>query len=189
MLKKGKTVTALSFIICFVVLFSLSSCSKKIVKPTPEDISEAIVEDEASRPPSPEKIDVTRINKSLPELRIDATQETEESVFLNDVYFEFDSYDLSNRAIQTLEENYSWLKKNSNIKILVEGHCDERGTIEYNLALGQRRAATVKKHLYALGIDAERIYTISYGEEKPVDKGHNEIAWGKNRRAHIVIVK
>ena len=188
MLHREKTVTVLSFIICFVVLFSLSSCSQKIVKPTPADVSEAIVEEEAS-PSVREKIDVTKIDEPLPELRIDAIQETEENVFLSDVYFGFDRSDLSSRAIQILEGNYRWLKKNRDKKIVVEGHCDERGTIEYNLALGQRRAATVKKYVYALGIDSERIYTISYGEEKPVDSEHNEDAWKKNRRAHIIIAK
>jgi peptidoglycan-associated lipoprotein len=74
------------------------------------------------------------------------------------------------------------------VKIQIEGHCDERGTIEYNLALGERRANSTKRYLISLGIGDKRISTISYGEEKPLDPGHNEEAWAKNRRAHIIVI-
>jgi peptidoglycan-associated lipoprotein len=87
-----------------------------------------------------------------------------------------------------LRENAAWLKKNPKMKIQIEGYCDERGTAEYNLALGERRANMTKKYLLSLGISSDRISTISYGEERPLDPGHNEEAWGKNRRAHIVVL-
>jgi peptidoglycan-associated lipoprotein len=80
------------------------------------------------------------------------------------------------------------LKKYPKVKVQIEGHCDERGTIEYNLALGERRANSTKKYLISLGISADRISTISYGKERPLDPGHNEEAWAKNRRAHIVVL-
>jgi len=80
------------------------------------------------------------------------------------------------------------LSKNPNLKIQIEGHCDERGTAEYNLALGQRRANSAMKYLISLGIPAGRLSTISYGEEKPLDPAHNDEAWAKNRRGHFVIL-
>jgi peptidoglycan-associated lipoprotein len=89
------------------------------------------------------------------------------------------------RAI--LEKNAQWLKTNPQSNILIEGHCDERGTIEYNLALGDRRANAAREYLISLGIDPRRIATISYGEEKPFDSVHNEEGWSKNRRAHFVL--
>ena len=81
-----------------------------------------------------------------------------------------------------------WLKKNGQYSLLVEGHCDERGTEQYNLALGDKRANTAKEYLMTLGVDGSRIRTVSYGEERPFDPGHDEAAWAKNRRAHLVLV-
>jgi peptidoglycan-associated lipoprotein len=80
------------------------------------------------------------------------------------------------------------LKKYPKVKVQVEGDCDERGTIEYNLALGERRANATKKYLVSLGVSADRISTISYGKERPLDPGHDEEAWAKNRRAHTIIL-
>jgi peptidoglycan-associated lipoprotein len=87
-----------------------------------------------------------------------------------------------------LKENAAFLKKNPNMRVQIEGHCDERGTVEYNLALGERRANNTKKYLVFLGIPSDRISTISYGKERPLDKGHHEEAWTRNRRAHIVVI-
>lgn len=98
------------------------------------------------------------------------------------VYFDFDKSDLKPAARATLEKKAGWLRTNSQYKLRIEGHCDERGTVEYNLALGERRAKSAQKYLTALGISADRISTISYGEERPADPGHNETAWAKNRR-------
>ena len=80
-----------------------------------------------------------------------------------------------------------WLRENADTSIIIEGHCDERGTNAYNIALGERRAESAKAYLTDLGIDGLRLTTISYGEERPVDPGHNEEAWAKNRRAHFVV--
>jgi peptidoglycan-associated lipoprotein len=111
-----------------------------------------------------------------------------ESNLLKDIHFEFDKYDIRSVDEAILKENAAFLKNNPRMKIQVEGHCDERGTVEYNLALGERRANNTKKYLVSLGIPSDRISTISYGKEKPFDKGHHEEAWAKNRRAHIVVL-
>ena len=111
-----------------------------------------------------------------------------ESKLLKDIHFNFDKYDIRPGDTVILKENAEILKKYLKVKIQIEGHCDERGTNEYNLALGERRANSTKNYLVSLGISPDRISTISYGEEKPLDPGHNEEAWGKNRRAHTVIL-
>jgi peptidoglycan-associated lipoprotein len=111
-----------------------------------------------------------------------------ESTLLKDIHFDFDKYDIRPGDTEILKENAALLIKHPNVKIQLEGHCDERGTIEYNLALGERRANSTKKYLISIGISTDRISTISYGKEKPLDPGHNEEAWAKNRRAHTVIL-
>ncbi|OHE24289.1 MAG: hypothetical protein A2X92_03330 [Syntrophus sp. GWC2_56_31] len=104
-----------------------------------------------------------------------------------DVNFDFDKYNLKPEAQAILKAGVPAYLKYREYKLVVEGHCDERGTVEYNLALGDKRAAEAAKYLVDLGIVKERIKTISYGREMPLDKGHDETAWAKNRRAHFVI--
>ena len=111
-----------------------------------------------------------------------------ESKLLKDIHFDFDKYDIRPGDAEILKANAALLMKYPKVKIQIEGHCDERGTVEYNLALGERRANSTKKYLISLGISADRISTISYGKERPLDPGHNEEAWAKNRRAHEVIL-
>jgi peptidoglycan-associated lipoprotein len=106
---------------------------------------------------------------------------------LSDVYFAFDRYDLSPAAKATLERHAGWLKTNPNVLTEVEGHGDERGTNDYNLALGAKRAESAKRYLMDLGIERERMTTLSYGEELPLCKEHSEGCWAKNRRAHFVV--
>jgi peptidoglycan-associated lipoprotein len=101
---------------------------------------------------------------------------------MDTVYFEFDEATLSDEAKATLVRNAAWLRANPNARVQVEGNADERGTNEYNLALGERRAAAVKSYLSSLGIDGGLLVVISYGEEHPADPGHSEDAWAKNRR-------
>jgi peptidoglycan-associated lipoprotein len=105
------------------------------------------------------------------------------------VYFEFDKSRLTDEAKAILQDNAQWLRDNPDIRVQIEGHCDERGTIEYNLALGERRAMSVRNYLVSLGIDPNRLYTISYGEERPAVLGHNEEAGAQNRRAEFKIAK
>lgn len=108
--------------------------------------------------------------------------------FLQDAFFGYDESALTAQAQAALTASANWLKRNPQYNLLIEGHCDERGTEQYNLALGDRRAHTAKEFLVALGIDAGRIRTVSYGEERPFNPGHDESAWSENRRAHLVLV-
>jgi peptidoglycan-associated lipoprotein len=103
------------------------------------------------------------------------------------VFFSFNESSLSSEAQATLDRQAAWLKKYSSAKVAVEGHCDDRGTREYNLALGERRATAVKNYLVAAGIPAGRITTISYGKERPAVVGDNEAAWAQNRRGVTVV--
>lgn len=101
------------------------------------------------------------------------------------VHFDFDKYNIRDEDAEHLRRNASWLKKNPGVTVTISGHADERGETEYNLALGDRRAKSVKGFLTGLGVDPSRLKTISYGEEKPEDPGHDEQAWAKNRRAEF----
>lgn len=104
---------------------------------------------------------------------------------LKDVRYAFDSSELDATARALLQKNAAWLKENGDAKVEIEGHCDERGTNEYNMALGMRRAKSAQDYLRTLGIDAKRMGVVSYGEDNPLDPGHNEVAWAKNRRSHF----
>jgi peptidoglycan-associated lipoprotein len=106
---------------------------------------------------------------------------------LKDIYFDYDKGSIRADMKKSLDENIQWLKKNPTTSIIIEGHCDERGTQEYNLALGQRRAKSVTNYLIAAGIDSKRIKIISYGKERPFAQGHAEAAWKLNRRAHFIV--
>jgi len=106
---------------------------------------------------------------------------------LRDIYFDYDSFDLDDTSRQTLQENATWLKDHSDVRVEIEGHCDNRGTVEYNLALGAKRAAAAKNYLVALGISRDRMTTISYGEELPLCYEETEECWSRNRRVHFVV--
>jgi peptidoglycan-associated lipoprotein len=108
---------------------------------------------------------------------------------LQTVYFDFDRADIGPEMRTVLQKNAEWLRRHPRVKMSIEGHCDERGTEEYNMALGQRRAEAVKSYLVSLGISSNRLSTISYGEERPEDPGHNEAAWAKNRKAEFSVVR
>ena len=115
----------------------------------------------------------------------DGTVMNRERFINEDIFFEFDSSTLSAGAQTILKAKAEWMARNAHLNIVIEGHCDNRGTTEYNLALGERRAESVKRYLQDLGVAETRIRTISYGEERPLDPGNNEDAWAKNRRAHF----
>ena len=105
------------------------------------------------------------------------------------VYYGYDSFKLTSEARETLKATAEYMKANAGTSVQIEGHCDERGTTEYNLALGERRANAAKDYLVRLGVDASRLSIISYGEERPQDPGHDESAWSKNRRAAFVVLR
>jgi len=162
-------------------LFTVS-CAKKTVK-SDTDVTKAS-EEESVEAAKKRAIEEERLREEEAQRRIIAAR----NEFLNeDIYFEFDRYDLIPSAQDVLRKKAAWLRSNSGVSVFIEGHCDERGTNEYNLALGDRRAESAKSFLLNLGIASSRLTTISYGEEQPVDPGHNEEAWEKNRRAHFVI--
>ncbi len=115
-----------------------------------------------------------------------SAEELRRMALLSTIYFDYDEYKLRNDQILSLDENVQKLREfRPEDRILIEGHCDERGTVEYNLALGERRAGAVKSYLSDAGLEESRIEIISYGEEKPADMGHDEQAWSKNRRADL----
>ena len=103
------------------------------------------------------------------------------------VFFGYDSSDLDSDALELLQDQVAWLKQNSDVSITIEGHCDERGTREYNLALGEKRAQAVKNYLIGLGINPDRVSTISYGKERPAVVGSNDGAWAQNRRSVTIV--
>jgi peptidoglycan-associated lipoprotein len=106
---------------------------------------------------------------------------------LKDIHFAYDRYNLDDEATRILGANGDYLLKHRNVDVLIEGHCDERGTEEYNLALGEKRALAARDFLVRFGIDRSRVSTISYGEERPLDPASNEAAWSQNRRAHFAV--
>jgi peptidoglycan-associated lipoprotein len=125
---------------------------------------------------------------ALPSNVEDLNRVVQERGYLQDPYYGYDESALTPQAQGALTVSANWLKQNPQYNLLIEGHCDERGTEQYNLALGDRRANIVKEYLMTLGVDGSRIRTVSYGEERPFDPGHDEAAWAKNRRAHLVLV-
>ena len=112
-------------------------------------------------------------------------EEINAAEFLSNIYFDFDRYDLRDDAIDSLEQNAAWLREHATVRVIIEGHCDERDTEEYNLALGERRANAARDYFIRVGIAPSRLMTVSYGESRPLDPGHNEYAWARNRRAHF----
>lgn len=128
-------------------------------------------------------------SSSLKEMQEGKPPITPASSPLKDVMFDFDRYDLSGDARTTLRANADWLRSNPSARVEIEGHCDERGTNEYNLALGAKRAQAAREFLSSLGISADRLSTISYGEEIPVCREHDEQCWKQNRRARFVILQ
>jgi peptidoglycan-associated lipoprotein len=147
--------------------------------PTPTPVPEQVIE-----PPSAEAVPSVEVQEELPE----DIQELNRRGYLRDIFFDTDEYRLRDEARDTLADNAAWLAKYPDVEILIEGHCDERNTREYNLALGERRANAAREYLISLGIDGSRVRTRSYGEERPFAVGHTESAWQLNRRAHFVIV-
>jgi peptidoglycan-associated lipoprotein len=107
--------------------------------------------------------------------------------YLKDVFFDLDRSEVRSDQREALEQNAGWLRKHAEVRIVIEGHCDERGTAQYNMALGERRAQTVTDYLVALGIQPSRIQVMSYGKERPFAHGHDDQAWAQNRRGHFMV--
>lgn len=177
----------LALLVVLPGLLMTVSCGKKQVKMTPTSTYDA---DAAAK-----QAEMERQQRLAEEQRLkeEALQEAErikmaKMQFLNeDVHFQFDSAALLPDAQEVLKQKAAWLKANADARAMIEGHCDNRGTNEYNLALGDRRAESAKAFLVNLGVSASRLATISYGEERPVDTAQTEEAWAKNRRAHFIL--
>lgn len=118
----------------------------------------------------------------------DDIQEINRRGYLKDSFFDFDSYAVRPDQREVLARDAAWLKRWGTVKFRIEGHCDERGTAQYNLALGEKRASEDLEYLKSLGIDSSRIELVSYGKERPFDSGHDEGAWSQNRRDHLLVV-
>jgi len=142
---------------------------------------------EAPPPPAPTAVPTPVPQAETPAPPSPDLEEMNRRGYLKDAFFDFDKDEIRPDQRDPLSADADWLKKNPTVRITIEGHCDERGTRQYNMALGERRANSAKEYLVSLGIDAGRIQTISYGKDRPFDPGHDESAWAKNRRAHFVI--
>ena len=183
--------------IAFCLVFNVSGCSKK--KVTDEEMAVG-AEDTAPKPGEPGYEKIYEEGMAAKEESLDAqaagmqdkTQgmlEGRTSGPLLPVYFDFDKSNIRTDQRERLAKNAAIFKQRQSIKIRIEGNCDERGTNEYNMALGERRAQNAKKYLVNLGIHNDRMHTISYGEEKPLLRGHDEYSWAQNRRDDFVIVE
>lgn len=170
----------MGLVLLLAVAVLLAGCPKKPQVQTAAPEAEAPTVAEVPEPEPPEVV----IIEEKEEIVV-----VEEEVALEDVFFDFDKSLIRPDAKQGLDENIRALAANPEARIVVEGHCDERGTNEYNLGLGERRANAVRDYLVAGGIDSGRITTISYGEERPFCLGHDETAWQCNRRGHFVVVE
>ncbi len=176
-------------VMCVIVAFLFTGCAqlRRLFRMDRRDDPSADVvevpDDDAVLPPDPDT-DVRDI-PSEDELRVDRPTHPGEESILEVVYFAFDSSELLPPAKETLKRNAQWLLENPDVRILIEGHCDERGTEQYNIGLGERRAKSVMHYLMMLGIEQDRMEIISYGESRPVDPRPTEEAWAKNRRAEF----
>jgi len=172
-------------------LFTVS-CTKKTVT-SDTDVTQPVADKDLKAKEAAEKARQEELarQRALEEERLKeeaAKIEAARNQFvMEDIFFDFDSFAILPEAQDILSSKAEWLQSNPDISVTIEGHCDERGTIEYNLALGDRRAQSAKDFLINLGIAESRLNTISYGEERPVVPDSNEDAWAKNRRAHFVI--
>ena len=179
----------LTVLLMLALVVSVAGCKKKAPETQPAPPVEAA---EPPPPPPPPTVEVEPDYPPEPFVEEKPDIDTliagwNRSGVLQTVYYAYDSSELSDSARRILRANADWLKAHGDLDVLVEGNCDERGTIEYNLALGERRADGVRGYLASLGLDRSRVRIITYGEERPVDPGHNEGAWAKNRRAAFVV--
>ena len=192
------------FVGAMVLILPLNGCGQKTVKvePAAETVQ---VADTAGQKAAPAPVEKAVESAPLSEgagqaesldsqaLAQDTAAATVEgsrtSVGMLPVYFDFDRSTIKEDQVSRMETNAAFLKANPDVKIKIEGNCDERGTNEYNMALGERRAMSAKKYMANLGVAAGRLATISYGEERPINYGHDELSWSQNRRADFVIAR
>ncbi len=185
---------ALALLLCFLPLLLLASCVPPPVEPDEQAANSSSGTDEAAAGNDPSAIAEGNLSQAGPEQglgqgSLDAHQQgtLPDVGVLRDVYFAFDRAELEAEARDLLQRNSDWIKQNPGVSVEIEGHADNRGTDEYNIALGARRAQVVKDYLVTLGNASDRLSTISYGEDIPVCRVNSEECWRKNRRAHFVV--
>jgi peptidoglycan-associated lipoprotein len=176
-------------LVCLLVFGFAVSCKPK-VKPAPvvqakPQAQEQPKVEKVEPPPPPQKPALTEeelfLAKSLDQIN--------EEKPLGMIHFDYDKYAIRDDAKPVLETNAAWMRKFRSAKILIEGHCDERGTEDYNLALGEKRARSTYDYLVSLGVSADRMKTLSFGKSQPIDLGHDEAAWQRNRRAQFRVIE
>ena len=195
--RMSKLILAIVAVLAILVMPACKTNRKKVdpvVTPTIEEpkVPEVAVTERTETPVEETRdyVEPEVTQDVLPSDMNDLNRIAQERGYIRDAYFNYDEATLDGAAQDALQSSATWLKGDgAAYNLLIEGHCDERGTEQYNLALGDRRANTAKDYLVTLGINAGRIRTVSYGEERPFDAGHDDGAWAKNRRAHIVLVR
>lgn len=159
-------------VLLLVSSMALTSCGSDDKKTDVDGASDSLVADGAN---------------AVMSLELNGDSDSMKAGALSTIFFDYNSSSLSSGTRSTLEANAEYLKQNANVEVQVEGHADERGGKQYNLALGERRANTIKDYLIALGVESSRISTVSYGKERPLEFGHDDSVWGKNRRGNFVV--
>lgn len=170
-----------ALILCLALIFMVAGCAKKTAPVGALETQQPAASVAQQEAPA--------FTPLAEEVKVEATQAELQQFEAEKIFFEYDKSDLRPEAREVLEKKADWLKRYSALAIRIEGHCDERGTTEYNLALGERRAKAAYDYLVSLGIEPSRLTIISYGEERPGDPGHNEAAWAKNRRDEFKVKK
>jgi peptidoglycan-associated lipoprotein len=177
----NKRMVSYLVVFCLLLGLAVTGCAKKPAEQAKE----------VSAPAGQQEMtgEISKEQKQAGAVPSEATAAQAAAGFNKNIYFDFDRFDLTPEATEALNQLVAYLKANADLKVKIDGNCDERGTIEYNLALGERRAKSAQDYIVTQGIDSQRISTISYGKEKPMDPGHNEEAWAKNRRDDFVLSK
>lgn len=198
-MKKISNLILATIAVLAVLILPACKSSRKKVEPATTPTAEAPAP-AVEAPPAPADTEVkpaedfvkeAPVQEEVMPTEIEALNRwVQEKGYIRDAFYNYDEATLDGAAQDALQSSATWLKGDgASYNLLIEGHCDERGTEQYNLALGDRRANSAKDYLTTLGVNAARIRTVSYGEERPFDEGHDDGAWAKNRRAHLVLVQ
>ena len=180
----------IGLVLCFSIMITAGCAKKSVVKEqsvtgeqkaTVAETTKEVAKKEGTVQEEPVTREAARVEEETIKEKASPVE------MFKDINFDFDKFSLRPEAREILKQHADYLAKNRDVNVTIEGHCDEKGTSEYNLALGERRAKEALKYLKELGVSAKRMKTVSYGKEKPLDPGHNEEAWAKNRRDHFVI--
>jgi len=190
MKKSVALIGIIGLVLCFSIMMTAGCAKKSVVKEQSVTGEQKAAMAETTKEVAKKEGSVKEepVTQEVAKVEEEAIKEKAAPVEMSkDINFDYDKFSLRPEAREILKKHANYLVKNKDVNVTIEGHCDERGTSEYNLALGERRAKEAMKYLKELGISTKRMKTVSYGKEKPLDPGHNEEAWAKNRRDHFVI--